>query len=283
MTINVLRTQAMALAQQSVLRPSTLTANRAIAIGSWGHHRLLSTLSSSQSRPKSTFEDVTFDSLAQSDSQLSPLKDSHYRRPASDARIAKTKAALEKKGFKVHVVEDRAQAFDKVKSLIPNGASLNTAHSTTLEEISFVNYLIDGKHPWNNIKGTIMAEKDKIKQAVLRRTLGTTPDVFLTSMCAITEQGELAHGDNSGTKVGGVEYGAGKVIVVAGSNKIVKDEAEAWKRVTDFCLPAVSAYGRKVFKQPETYITNYQVIRQANPISAPDRLEVVLVKESLGY
>jgi len=160
---------------------------------------------------------------------------------------------------------------------------LNTAHSTTLEEISFVNYLIDGKHPWKNVKGVIMAEKDKKKQAALRRTLGTTVDVFLTSMCAITENGEMSHGDNSGTKVGGVSYGAGKVIVVAGSNKIVKNEEEAWKRVTDFCLPAVSAYGRKVFKQPESFITNYQVIRQANPIEAPDRLELVLVKESLGF
>lgn len=158
-----------------------------------------------------------------------------------------------------------------------------TAHSTTLEQISFMDYLISGKHKWNNVKGVIMAEKDPKKQGELRRQLGNSPDVFLTSMCAIGEtDGSLTHADQTGTKTGPVTYGAGKVVVVAGSNKIVKDEHEAFKRTMEHCLPVVSAYGRKIFKMPSSTATHYEVLRYASPL-APGRVHVVLVKEALGY
>lgn len=134
-------------------------------------------------------------------------------------------------------------------------------------------------HPWENIRGTIIAEKDPVKQAELRRKLGTTVDYFLTSMTAITETGEIAHGDQTGTKVGGVSFGAGNVVVVAGTNKIVKDEAEALSRTKEFCLPFVSAYSRRAFKIKEAFMTNYEVLRATQN----GRIQVVLVKDVLGF
>ncbi|KAG0204497.1 hypothetical protein BGX28_003591 [Mortierella sp. GBA30] len=241
-----------------------------------------STSDSQSVRPKSTFEDITFDGLLKSDPQLAPYSSSKYRSPVSDERFEKTRNGLEARGFKVHVAKDKDEAFEKLKSLIPAGSSVNSAHSTTLEEIGYINYLMENNHPWDNIRGTILKEKDPVKQAELRRKLGTTVDYFLTSMCAITENGEMAHGDFSGTKVGGVAYGAGNVIVVSGSNKIVKDETEAWDRTQQHCLPGVSALSRKMFKMPDSYITNYEVLRQANPLE-PGRVQVVLIKEALGY
>ncbi|KAF9099350.1 hypothetical protein BGX23_002797 [Mortierella sp. AD031] len=214
-------------------------------------------------RPKSTFEEVTWKAFLTHEPELNALADSKYRNPASDEKIEKTKAALEARGFKVHVVENKDQAFQKVVELIPAGSTVNTAHSTTLEEIGLTNYLIDGKHSWENIRGTIIAEKDPAKQAVLRRKLGTT----------------IAHGDQTGTKVGGVAHGAGNVIVVAGANKIVKDEAEAWTRTKEFCLPFVSAYSRRAFKIKEAFITNYEVLRATQN----GRIQVVLVKDVLGF
>jgi len=158
---------------------------------------------------------------------------------------------------------------------------LNVAHSTTLEEIGFINYLM-GETPYNNIRGTILAEKDPAKQAELRRTLGTTPDYFLTSVSAITLAGSMSHGDQTGTKVGPVSYGAGKVIIVAGINKIVEDDAEALKRTTEWCVPLASAYGREVFKAPSAALTHYEVIHNANPFNR-DRIEVLLINEALGF
>ena len=127
-----------------------------------------------------------------------------------------------------------------------------------------------------------MQEKDPAKQAELRRTLGSTVDYYLTSVAAITETGHIAHGDLSGSKVGGVAFGAGNVIVVAGSNKIVRDELEAWKRTETFALPLESARVRIAYGLPASNVTHYEVIRKANPFN-PSRVQIVIVNEALGY
>ncbi|KAG0357773.1 hypothetical protein BC939DRAFT_447768 [Gamsiella multidivaricata] len=231
-------------------------------------------------RPENTFAHTTLDALVKIDEQIAHLKDNAYTKAASPERFNTAKAGLEAKGFKVTVAENKDDAFEKLKTLIPAGVSLNVAHSTTLEELGFINYLM-GETPYDNVRTKILAETDPAKQAELRRVLGTTVDYFLTSMCAITEDGIMAHGDFSGSKVGGVAFGAKNVIVVVGSNKIVKDEAEAQKRIDELCIPFASAFSREVFKAPGTVMSNYQVIRQANPFN-PDRIQVLLINEALG-
>ncbi|KAK3847154.1 MAG: prespore-specific protein [Linnemannia gamsii] len=231
--------------------------------------------------PQNTNVAETFAALTKSDTQITALSSSHYGKAASADRVNAAKAGLEKNGFKVHVVNTRDDAFVALKNLIPAGASINNAHSTTLEEIGFITY-IKGETPWKNVHGTILHEKDPAKQAELRRTLGSTVDYYLTSVAAVTETGHLAHGDLSGSKVGGVAFGAGNVIVVVGSNKIVKDELEAWKRQEEFALPLESARVRIAYGLPASSITHYEVIRSASPFNA-NRIQVLLVNEALGY
>ncbi|KAG0045762.1 hypothetical protein BGZ83_009014 [Gryganskiella cystojenkinii] len=233
------------------------------------------------SAPQNTNLAETFQGLSKTDAQITPLVGSPYTHAASPDRIQAAKAGLEANGFKVHVVNSRAEAFNTVKSLIPDGASINNAHSTTLEEIGFITY-IKGQTPWDNVHGTLLQEKDPAKQAELRRKLGSTVDYYLTSVAAITETGHLAHADLSGSKVGGVAFGAGNVIVVAGSNKIVRDEIEAWKRTETFALPLESARVRIAYGLPASNITHYEVIRKVSPF-APNRIQVVIVNEPLGY
>ncbi|KAF9143271.1 hypothetical protein BG015_000484, partial [Linnemannia schmuckeri] len=135
---------------------------------------------------------------------------------------------------------------------------------------------------WDNVHATILAEKDPAKQAELRRTIGSTVDYYLTSMSAVTEDGKLAHADLSGSKVGGVAFGAANVIVVVGTNKIVKDEDEAWTRTNEFALAAESARARDAYGVPASAIVNFEVLRAANPF-APGRIQVVLVNDALGF
>ncbi|KAG0312442.1 hypothetical protein BGZ99_009518 [Dissophora globulifera] len=231
--------------------------------------------------PENTHANHTFEALAKADAQLAPLADSHYTKVVSAERFNAAKAGLEANGFKVHVANSRGEAFETLKSLIPAGSSVNNAHSTSLEEIGFITYL-KGETPWNNVHAQILAETDYAKQGELRRTIGTTVDYYLTSMSAVTEDGKLAHSDLSGSKVGGVAFAAGNVIVVVGSNKIVKDEDEAWKRTNEFALPAESARARDAYGVPASAITHYEVISKANPFN-PNRIQVLLVNEALGF
>ncbi|KAG0348601.1 hypothetical protein BG004_004729 [Podila humilis] len=232
-------------------------------------------------RPENTFAHTNFEALVKIDAEVAHLANSAYFKPATAERVAQTKAGLESRGFKVTLAENKDDAFDKLKTMIPAGVSLNVAHSTTLEEIGFIDYLM-GETPYNNVRGTILAEKDPVKQSELRRTLGTTPDYFLTSVGSITVAGSMAHGDQTGTKVGPVSYGAGKVIVVVGTNKIVENDEEALKRMQEWCVPLASAYGREVFKAPSAALTHYEIIHSANPFN-PDRIEVLLINEALGF
>lgn len=77
------------------------------------------------------------------------------------------------------------------------------------------------------------------------RRQGLGADVFITSVSALTKEGELYAVDLTGTRTGGF-LGAKNLIVVVGSNKIVADHAEAVKRTREFCLPVESARVRDV-------------------------------------
>jgi hypothetical protein len=73
-----------------------------------------------------------------------------YETLANKETIDKTIFALGERGIATMVVDNRAQALEKVKSLIPKGASIMNGSSTTLEQIGFVDYLKSGAHGWNN-------------------------------------------------------------------------------------------------------------------------------------
>ncbi|KAG0287419.1 hypothetical protein BGZ96_008655 [Linnemannia gamsii] len=236
---------------------------------------------SEPAHPENTHTSHTFAALAKSDAQLAPFVNHKYTKVVSAERVEAAKAGLEKSGFKVHLVNSRGEAFETIKNLIPAGASVNNAHSTTLEEIGFVTYL-KGETAWDNVHATILAEKDPAKQAELRRTIGATVDYYLTSMSAVTEDGKIAHADLSGSKVGGVAFGAANVIVVVGTNKIVKDEDEAWTRTNEFALAAESARARDAYGVPASAIVNFEVLRQVSPFT-PGRIQVVLVNDALGF
>ncbi|KAF9437570.1 hypothetical protein BGZ76_000167 [Entomortierella beljakovae] len=217
--------------------------------------------------PQNTNLKETFGELVKSDEKVAHLANSHFSKPASAERINAAKAGLEANGFKVHIVADRLAAYEAINNLIP--------------AIGFITH-IKGETPWKNVHADIIHEKDPAKQAELRRTAGSTVDYYLTSVAAITETGHIAHGDLSGSKVGGVAFGAANVIVVAGSNKIVKDENEAWKRQEEHALELESARVRIAYGLPGSAVTHYEVIRKANPFNA-NRIQIIIVNEALGY
>ncbi|CAG8454889.1 4512_t:CDS:2 [Cetraspora pellucida] len=226
----------------------------------------------------------TREALLKTDPKLSTkevILDDKYAAVASESSIQTTKASLEAKNHEVTILETKVEAFEFLKSLIPKGSSINNGHSTTLEEIGFINYLKNATE-WDNVHAQILAEKDMAKQFELRRTKGYTVDYYLSSADAITEDGIIVGCDLSGTRVGAWNSAAGKLIIIAGTNKIVKNEQEANERVYNYVLKLESARVRLAYKIPASNVTNYSVIKTGNPFS-PKRVHVVLIKESLGF
>jgi hypothetical protein len=62
-------------------------------------------------------------------------------------------------------------------------------------------------------------------------------DVFISSSNAITLDGALCNVDGHGNRISAMIFGPGKVVLIAGTNKICKDEAAAWERVRAVAAP----------------------------------------------
>lgn len=78
--------------------------------------------------------------------------------------------------------------------------------------------------------------------------LGASADFFISSAAAITEDGHIHGVDASGTRLCGWVGGARELVIVAGTNKLVKDDAEAQERIERFQLKLESARCRVAYK-----------------------------------
>ena len=112
-----------------------------------------------------------------------------WERLADSETIRRTLEGLTSRGFSAELVENRKEALERVRSLIPQGARVMTG-GTTQEQIGLMDLLASGNHPWVNVKGEILAEKNPDKQTELRR-MGTFAQYFVGSVHAVAKTGEL--------------------------------------------------------------------------------------------
>ena len=196
----------------------------------------------------------------------------------TDAELDETVANLEANGFVVEVVDTAAEALETVQSLIPDGASVMDGHSTTLEEIGFMDYLMEGDHTWENLHAGVFDIDDDEERFAARRE-AQTADYFVGGINAIARTGELVAADRSGSRIGAYPFAAGNVVVVSGVNKVVADLDAAFERLEQVAYPlenerAKDAYG------VESAIAKQLVFRKE---LTEGRTTVVLVRERLGY
>lgn len=196
----------------------------------------------------------------------------------SEETIERTKLALEQHGINVIIVENKEQALNLMKEMIPKGSEVMTGSSTTLQQIGFMDLYLSEKNPWVNLGSPIFLEKDPKKQFEMRRK-STTAQYFTASVNAITEEGELVAVDGSGSRVGAYPFGAEKLFLVSGVNKIVPTLNDAFDRIKNVVYPlendrAKQRYGRNAVFGKWVIIEN-EVIK--------DRITLILIKEELGF
>ena len=198
--------------------------------------------------------------------------------------------ALEKRNFEAFFTNTKQDALKCVISLISKEESVSWGGSITLDELKIKDYLKQ-----NGYK-TIDRDEAKTpeeRQELLYRSI--TPDVFLMSSNAISEDGELVNIDGLGNRLAALCFGAKKVIVVAGMNKVVKKLEDALTRARNFAAPvnAQRINSLSTIQTPcielgycmdcksETSIC-CQVL--TTRLSRPKgRIKVVLVNDTLGY
>ena len=197
--------------------------------------------------------------------------------PAEET-IDETVENLEDNGFEVVVVDSADDALAELQSLIPAESSVMNGHSTTLEEIRFVEFLSEGDHDWESLPDEIWSiDDDATRQAARRES--QTADYFLGGINAISRSGELVAADRSGSRIGAYPFAASNVVIVSGVNKIVPTLEDALDRLESVAYPlenerAKDAYG------VESAIAKQLIFRRE---LEDGRTTVVLVRSQLGY
>jgi LUD domain len=204
-----------------------------------------------------------------------PVNES-FSTPASDESVGRAAAALTAHGFEVHVVDTGAQARDLALSLIPDGSEVGQGASITLDRIG-VTEVVNSSPRFVAVRPRIR-NMDRATQGGEIRRLGSAPDVQLNSVQAITEDGSLLVGSFTGSQTAPISYGAGRVILVAGIQKIVPDIAAGLRRIEEYSYPLEDARMQEAFGR-HSAINRVLILKGE---AMPGRTAVILVRETVG-
>jgi hypothetical protein len=196
---------------------------------------------------------------------------------ADDVRVKRTVAALEANGLSVRRASDAAGANRIVLDLIPDGSQVHHGASQSLDVVGITDE-IDKSGRYEPLRPRIWS-MDRETQGDEIRRLGAAPDVMLGSVHAVTETGSLVAASMSGSQLGPYVSGAGRVILVVGTQKIVADLEEGLHRIDEYAYPLEDARAQAAYGI-HSGVNKVLVI---NREITPGRITIVLVDEVLGF
>ena len=203
-----------------------------------------------------------------------------YNQLASLDSLQKTKDSLSQKGYEVFVVKNKTEALEKIKELIPEGASVMNGSSATLEQIGYLDYLKSGAHKWVDLHAKVTAESDKEKRTKLRRE-SVLSDYYLGSVHALAETGEFVIASNTGSQLPHVVYTSPNLIFVVSTKKIVPTLDEAMRRLKEYVYPLEDKQSLEKYK--EHTAINKIVIFNGEVSYSGRKIRFILVEEDLGF
>lgn len=185
--------------------------------------------------------------------------------------------------------ENKKDAIEKICSMIPKKSVVGMGGSTTVVESGLVDAL----------RGMDIELLDRYKEGLTTtqifemRKKGLSSDVFIASSNAVTFDGCLVNQDGLGNRVSSMIFGPEKVILMVGMNKVVPTVEDGVSRIKNVVAPRNSIrFGvdtpcsrtgmcddANCF--PPKRICSQLVVIESN--AEPERMNVVLVGENLGY
>jgi acyl-CoA hydrolase len=205
------------------------------------------------------------------------IADSEFRQLATEEQITKTVQALEAHGIRVVVFKTGEEARTYVLDLIPSGAEVYNSPSRTLELIGLAED-IEHATRFQSVRARLHT-LDRVTQRNEMRKLGASPDVLVGSVHAITEQGEVLIASAVGSQLGPAASGAGAVIWVVGTQKLVRTLEDGFRRIREYSYHLENERTHQVYGQG-TAINKLLIV---NGEAYPGRITIVLVKEDLGF
>lgn len=194
--------------------------------------------------------------------------------------------AFEKNNYKVSYFKSAKEAAEYIDGQIDN-KTVGFGDSATLKimglykMLSKHNKVYDPNQSTNNDDFLILAKKSLLT------------DIFITSVNAMSETGEMVNIDGTGNRVAGSLFGHDKVFFVAGINKIAPTLQDAVYRARNIAGPLnAKKYDLKtpcVVKGDKCYNCSSpgRICNSINiylkKMDDMDEMEIVLIDENLGF
>ena len=189
--------------------------------------------------------------------------------------------------FRAIYVKTKEEAVEEIWKQVSPGQRIGVGGSVTVRGLGILEKLeAEGYTIYDHWKRGLSNENIfEIRKSQM------TSDLFLGSSNAITLNGELVNIDGIGNRVNSTNFGPGKVILVAGYNKIVDDVQEGIKRVKNVAAPLnarrlnidvpCAKVGRCVDCNSPNRICRVIVIHERKPLLTD--ILIILVGEELGF
>jgi hypothetical protein len=208
---------------------------------------------------------------------LEPSVQRRYGTTAAEVRVERATAALQANGITVLRASNLADAKRIVLGLIPEGAQVHHGASRTLD-VTGITEALEQSGRFDAVGPRIRA-MDRASQSDEIRRLAAAPDYMLGSVHAVSETGSLLTASMGGSQLGPYASGAGKVILVVGTQKIVSDVEDGFRRIQEYAHPhedarAQAAYGIR---------SSVNKVLIINRDITPGRITVVFVDEVVGF
>lgn len=195
---------------------------------------------------------------------------------AGEEQIQKVAAALTANNIETIVVDSGDQARAKVLELVPEGAEVHSGKSKTLEDLGLFE-LFHQSGRYQSVRARYLGMDRRTQHNEIRR-ISSTPDIMVGSVQAVTLDGALVTASYSASQIGPYASGAGRVILVVGSQKIVPDLDGALGRIKEHVVPYEDARLREQMGVP----TKLAKLLITYAEAMPGRTTVILVREPIG-
>ena len=203
--------------------------------------------------------------------------ENRWNKLADKKTVEKTIGALKKSGIDACFVKTASESKKKILEIIPEGSEVMTMSSVTLDASGISSEINDSKR-FNAIRDRLYS-MDRNKQKIEMNRLGASHEYVIGSVHAVTEDGKVLIASNSGSQLPAYAYGAGKVIWIVGTQKIVKNIDGALKRIYEYTFPLEDARAKKAYGMN----SNVSKILIVNKEIQPGRIILIFVDEVLGF
>lgn len=195
---------------------------------------------------------------------------------------------LKQRHYEAFFCHTAQEAVEKITGMIPEGSSVTWGGSMTIRDMGLTRALHnkEGLDIWDRD----LAPDREEAQEIYRRAFYA--DYYLSSVNAMSEDGEIVNIDGNGNRVAAITFGPKHVILVVGINKVAQNLEAAISRARSLAAPVNMMRFADLntpckhdgtchdCKSPDSICNYIQIMRNSHPTG---RHIVVIVGEELGY